>query len=140
MARTYDLTEGGRFVYDPVHGHFVLKRLAPAPGTAGGTTVAADVDGTHRVPANDGAGRSPTAGGAPGWHSCLFCRGSGSCPNCVGLGVVAGDVECQVCGGSGDCTDCAGRGTVYGRPLSPRVARAAEKLLGTVRRVVGARR
>jgi hypothetical protein len=146
MARTYDPMKDPRFEYDPVNGQFVLKatrhgtRATPGPplarsGAGAGHTVA--VDGTHRLPANDGRGTSPTATHVPGWHVCLFCRGSGSCANCVGLGVVAGDVTCQVCGGSGDCPDCGGKGRAWGRPLSPWVARAFGRLREAVRRRFG---
>jgi hypothetical protein len=146
MARTYDPMKDPRFEYDPVNGQFVLKatrhgtRATPGPPLArSGTGHTVAVDGTHRITANDGRGTSPTDTHVPGWHTCLFCRGSGSCANCEGLGVVAGDVTCQVCGGGGDCPDCGGKGRAWGRPLSPQVSRAAEKLLATLRRVTGAR-
>jgi hypothetical protein len=135
MARHYDVTRDPDFVYDPRQGHFIDKRLARTAG--GGHRVA--VDGRYSAQADDRQGNPPADTTTPGWHVCVGCRGSGSCPNCGGLGVVGGDVECSYCGGSGDCRDCAGKGRVWGRPVSPAVSRAAEKLLDKIRRVYGVR-
>jgi hypothetical protein len=127
--------DGATATYDARNGQWTITKALARSGA--GYTVA--VDGRHRITANNGRGTSPTATHVPGWHTCLFCRGSGSCANCGGLGVVAGDVTCQVCGGGGDCPDCGGKGRAWGRPLSPQVARAWDRLRATIARKTGMR-
>jgi hypothetical protein len=96
--------------------------------------------GGHRVDTRFGTDSTST----PRLYICLFCGGTGQCPDCRGTGRMPlqdGSRECPQCQGMQVCPKCHGEGKVDVRPerqpAPPALARQAEQIENLARQVFG---